>query len=162
VMLASAYNVIAVGAASGNSSGGYTTFGGAGRCKPDIVADKNLTSFSTGVLTATAAKLLEAADHMADDTPRARRATTIKAVLLAGAKKPAGWAPAAGKPLDEHLGAGVVDFDASLSILVAGLNAPPLLRNHHGWDLRSLDAGDEHAASYRLVLDKPMGPWSIV
>ncbi len=162
VLLASAYNVIAVGAAGGNSSGGYTVFEGPGRCKPDLVAAKNLTSFSTPVVSAAAARLLETADGMADDAPRARRSTTIKAVLMAGAAKPRVWSPAPDKPLDEHLGAGVLDFDKSHAILVAGLNAPPLLRNRYGWDLRSLEPGDANAESYRIVLDQPMAQWSIV
>jgi hypothetical protein len=162
VMLASAYNAIAVGAASGNSSGGYTTFEGSGRCKPDIVASRNLTSYTTAVITASVAKLLEVADNMGEQTERARRNLTIKAVLMAGAVKPRRWSPSPGKPLDEHLGAGVVDFDKSMSILVAGLNAPPLLRQAYGWDLRHLKAGDQHAESYRIVLDKPLAEWSIM
>lgn len=160
-MLASAYNVIAVGAASGNSSGGYTRYAGEGRCKPDLTAMRQLTSFSTPEVTAAAAKLLEAAASMADDTPRARRAQTIKALLMAGASKPETWAPAPGKPLDEFLGAGVLDFDKSLAMLVAGLNPPPLMRNLLGWDFRTLDR-QHQVESYRLTLERPMGELSVM
>jgi len=118
-LLASAYNVIAVGVASGQSSGGYTRYEGRGRCKPDIVAPHGTTSGATAIVAAVAARLLETADRMATIRPEAGRSEVIKAVLLAGAKKSKQWAPQAGKPLDEHLGAGMVQFGHSYSILRA-------------------------------------------
>lgn len=123
-LLGTAYNVIAVGTnqpgKSGGSSGGYTRLEVAGRCKPDIVGPRDLTSFTTPTVAACAARLLQAADEMTDHAHRAGKAEVIKAVLLAGAVKPNGWQPKSGKPLDEHLGAGVVHFDNSLQILQAG------------------------------------------
>lgn len=120
-LLGTAYNVIAVGTAdTGGSSGGYTRLEVAGRCKPDIVGPRGLTSFTTPAVAACAARLLQAADEMTDESHLAGKAQVIKAVLLAGAVKPDGWQPAPGKPLDEHLGAGIVNFNNSLLILQAG------------------------------------------
>ena len=136
-LLASAYNVIAVGVTSGDSSGGYTTFEGAGRCKPDIVAPKSRTSFSTPVVAAIAARLLETA-HSMTGIEAAQRSEVIKAVLMAGAKKPKRWARQAGKPLDEHLGAGTVRLDRSYAILTSGPQAPGTIMHRAGWDFRSL------------------------
>src|SRR5690606_26494394 len=59
-LLCSAYNVIAVG--STNSSGGYTSVDGEGRCKPDITAPTRMTSFATPMVGAIAARLLEMGD----------------------------------------------------------------------------------------------------
>jgi hypothetical protein len=123
-LLGTAYNVIAVGTMqpgpAGGSSGGYTRIEVAGRCKPDIVGPRGLTSFTTPAVAAVAARLLQAADEMTDHAHRAGKAEVIKAVLLVGAVKPDGWQPASGKPLDEHLGAGVLHFDNSLQVLQAG------------------------------------------
>lgn len=136
-LLASAYNVIAVGLASGKSSGGYTVFEGPGRCKPDLVAPAGKTSFSTPMVAAVVARLLEAADRMGD-VPNARRSEVIKAVLLAGAAKPPRWNPHNGHPLDEHLGAGVVRADRGYRILTAGPSAPGTVPCASGWGFESL------------------------
>lgn len=185
-LLGSAYNVIAVGAVNGNSSGGYTRFEGEGRSKPDVVAPGGLTSFATPVAAAVVARLIEAADRMApppvdqdeaaDNEPNGRRGDTaparhgadhpaaraelIKAVLMAGAVKPAAWAPADGKPLDEHFGAGVVNIDHALTILRAGQTPPGQVRQRHGWDVRAAHAD----ATYRYHLDvrDALGPVSIM
>lgn len=130
-LLGSAYNVIAVGSASGASSGGYTRIEGEGRCKPDLVAPGGKTSFTTPVVAACAARLLEMADGM---SPLAQRPEVIKAVLMAGAVKPWNWRPKEGKPLDEHLGAGVVNLDHSLRLLEAGPAQPGRVSTPVGWD----------------------------
>ncbi len=163
-LLGSAYNVIAVGVTSGNSSGGYTTFETAGRCKPDIVAPQPQTSFSTPVVASVIARLLEAADRMdadrMDGTVTASRSEVIKAVLMAGASKPKGWQPQPGKPLDEHLGAGTVRFDHSYQILTAGPVMPGRVTAPDGWDLRSLPGGGQ--ASYTFDAVEPTGPVSVM
>ncbi len=192
-LLGSAYNVIAVGALNGNSSGGYTRFEGEGRCKPDVVAPGGLTSFATPVTAAVVARLLEAADQMADSpdpqaevdraaikhvgddqtegevdaTPQshgarhpAARAEVIKAVLMAGAIKPEGWKREAGKPLDAHLGAGVVRFDHALEILRGGQCAPGTVRQRYGWDFGT--AGHDQTRSYVFDVRQNLGPASIM
>ncbi|MCC7146728.1 MAG: hypothetical protein IT443_09800 [Phycisphaeraceae bacterium] len=125
-LLGSAYNVIAVGNDSGNSSSGYTRVEGEGRCKPDVVAPGGLTSYATPAVAAVVARLLETADGM-EDWPDARRAAVIRAVLLAGAQKLPGWKQEAGKPLDGRLGAGRVRVDQSYQILTAGPMSPVTL-----------------------------------
>jgi hypothetical protein len=140
-LLASAYNAIAVGVADGTSSGGYTRVEGMGRCKPEIVAPTSTTSGATPVVAAMVARLLEAADRRGDAS-RAPRAEVIKAVLLAGALKPKGWAPEPGKPLDEHLGAGIVRVDRSYKVLMAGPSEPDVIASMRGWAFDSLKPGD--------------------
>lgn len=157
-LLASAYNVIAVGKANGQSSGKYTRFEGRGRCKPEVVARRSTTSSATPVVAATVAKLLEAADQLDDGA--ARQSEVIKAILMAGADKPVGWRCAVGKPLDEHLGAGVARFGESLDILMAGRPSPGERVNRQGWDFRTLASGQPH--NYELVLDAPDVNMSIV
>lgn len=159
-LLASAYNVIAVGVPSGNSSGGYTRLETAGRCKPDIVAPGSLTSYSTPVATACAARLIEAAEHLPKDADRARRSAVIKAALLAGATKPKGWKPAPGKPLDNHLGAGLVNINNSLLILQSGAVDPGAIDRAHAWDARSLPVGG--TSRYTFTLNHDSGEASII
>ncbi len=187
-LLGTAYNVIAVGSAQpgGGSSGGYTRIETRGRSKPDIVGPRGLTSFTTPMVAACAARLLQAADEMVDHSHRAGKAEVIKAVLLAGAAKPAGWQPEIGKPLDEFLGAGVVHFDHSLQILQAGPapapGVPPgispkvaleeasptdaneavpvRLPKRMGWDFRKI--GSEETIIYTFQTQAPMGEASII
>lgn len=140
-MLASAYNVIAVGTAKsgGASSGGYTQFEVSGRCKPDIVGPRDLTSFSTPSVTACCAMLMERADGMQDK--RARKSEMIKAALLAGAVKPRQWSAAEGKPLDEHLGAGIVNVNRALQVLDAGPVDGRQVHKPWGWSVVALEPG---------------------
>jgi len=196
-LMGSAYNVIAVGALNGNSSGGYTRFEVEGRCKPDVVAPGGLTSFATPVAAAVVARLLEAADQMAsspdggavddaaikhvgggagddpnaaqaiDASPQsfaarnpAARSELIKAVLMAGAIKPQGWSREPGKPLDAHLGAGVVRLDRSLTILRGGEAEPGRVRRRYGWDYGQARA--DQVLGYTFDVRQPLGPASIM
>ncbi len=181
-LLGTAYNVIAVGTArpgpSGGSSGGYTRIEVAGRCKPDIVGLRKLTSFTTPDVAACVARLLQAADEMTDVAHLANKAEVIKAVLLAGAVKRRDWQPEPGKPLDEHLGAGIVNFDKSLQILQAGTpiittaqtddaeseevaaDEVVHLPNRMGWVFREIEPNQTHAYTFRL--QAPMDEASII
>ena len=161
-LMASGYNVIAVGAHRGTSSGGFTRFDGEGRAKPDIAGPRDLTSFATPVVSAVAAILVEAANALepAEDAARARRAPTIKAALMAGATKPWNWRQRDGRPLDEYLGAGVVNVDQSLRILDAGPVAPEQSHVGYGWDFREIER--DGAVVYELQADEPVGELSAV
>ncbi len=178
-MLASAYNVISVGRAVGENSDDLTTADGEGRCKPELVAPGKLTSWSTGVVTGGVAALLEVADRKAGITTtqglgkpdedadsggegetkrneHAVRSEVIKAVLLAGAHKPEGWAPPEGEPLDRKLGAGVMDLDRSIIILEAGAAKPNAQHTQrYGWSFAQIDPGK--SADYRFTVDKTQG-----
>lgn len=177
-LLGTAYNAIAVGTTeAGGSSGGYTRVEVAGRCKPDIVGPRGLTSFTTPAVAACAARLLQAADEMTDHAHYAGKAEVIKAVLLAGANKPRYWEAKPGHPLDDHLGAGVVHFDNSLQILQAGPPAPGnttgrdgaddqdgpgsiRMSNRMGWDFRTIAPNGKN--TYNFHTQAPMGEASIV
>ncbi len=173
-LLSSAYNVIAVG--SNASSGGYTRVEGQGRCKPDIIAPTPLTSFATPMVGAIAARLLEMGNAMvAEARPQngeqtdesklpvkafANKSQVIRAVLFAGAHKPAGWTQAEGRPFDEHMGAGRVRFDRSYFIMSNPLASPDSPMGEQGWHYGRLKAGE--TINYELNVPQGGGELSIV
>lgn len=152
-MLASAYNAIAVGAAEGASSGGYTRIETAGRCKPDLIAPRSRTSYSTPVVAALAARLVEAAERVGQrhEAPYASRPEVIKAALMAGAVKPWNWRPEPGKPLDEHLGAGWVHLDRALEILHAGPQPIDEPGSAIGWSYREMASDETDAFHFEVT-----------
>lgn len=156
-LLGSAYNVIAVGNADGNNSGGYTRVEVTGRCKPDLVAAGGLTSYTTAAVTGVVACLLEYVDRMPEaQRAAARRPEVLKAALLAGAARDLKWQPDEGKPLDETLGAGHVNVDRSLLMLIAGRAAPGKLPVRAGYALEDATVGDTDR--YTITTSRPMGP----
>lgn len=164
-MLGSAYNVIAVGVDDGNSSGGFTNVEGNGRCKPDVVAPGNMTSFSTPAVAGVAALLIDFAETQhADDPPTRQRATrpeTVKAAIMAGAQKHHRWQPLPQRPLDERLGAGRVNLDASLRIIEGGPIEPGhRITRGKAWAFAELPP----RATHRFILEAPrdLGEFSVV
>jgi hypothetical protein len=161
-MLSSAYNAIIVGTgeANGASSGGYTRYDGPGRCKPDLVGPRRLTSFATPAVAAAGALLLERGDLAPFFVKNASRSEVVKAALMAGATKPWNWRPQDGHPLDEHLGAGVVNVDNALRILDGGPVKPGQSSQRFGWNFASLAPGSHQ--TYQLVLDGEARPLSVM
>ncbi len=106
---ATCYNGLGVGAYGGSSSTGPTPAGG--RCKPDITAPAEATSYSTPYVAGAAAVLAEAGlrGDGGGDTNAAADIRTVKALLLNGAIKPADWTNGAATPLDARYGAGVLN-----------------------------------------------------
>ena len=103
-----------------------------------------------------AALLLQAANRGDGGSGTAANAgdiRTLKALLLNGASKPAGWTHTATPPLDPQYGAGMVNVYQSWLELKAGnqaasasapsgqLQTPVNLRLSSGWDLGSLPGG---------------------
>ncbi len=182
-MIASAYNAIAVGVTRRSSSGGGTQADGAGRRKPELVADMSRTSYATPVVAAVAARLVEAANHRAMFPPTelgnragdVLRVEVIKAVMLAGADKSVGFEPAEGSPLDAHHGAGAVRFDRSLQVLWNGPISRPAQPLTHspthlaaqstpidqfaGWDYRAIMP--DEVVTYALTVPAPLKQLSI-
>ena len=155
-LLGSAYNAIAVGQLQGNSSGGLTQIEVPGRVKPDLVAPGNLTSFSTPVVAAAAGLLLQYADRMAEQgAEAANRSEVVKAALLGGAVKSRAWQATEGRPLDEHLGAGVVNVNRSLSIMGNGPVEPGPITSASGWAYPVLKQGE--TASFMLTPAADLG-----
>lgn len=127
---ASMYNGITVGLSSGASSKGPTLIN-PGRSKPDIVAPASINSLATPWVSGAAAILLQAAGSNAN----ASQATTVKAVLLAGATKNEfdlngstattfdDWSHTSTQPLDQRYGAGELNIDNSHRILTSGEQA---------------------------------------
>jgi len=116
---ATAYNGIGVGAYGGSSSTGPTVDNG--RSKPDIVAPASATSYSTPLVSGAAALLVQAGSVLSTGATDPR---TIKAVLLNGAVKPAGWTHTHTAPLDVNYGAGVLNVYNSYIQLEAGQQSP--------------------------------------
>jgi hypothetical protein len=132
-LMSMCYNGIAVGITSGGHSAGDVPSGidGSGRMKPELVAPGQFTSFSTPVVSASAALLYEAATAGgAASNANRRKGVTVKAALLCGATHGPSWsnqAPASGpsrgiasKPIDPVVGCGTVNVDRSHRIITAG------------------------------------------
>ncbi|HWB04377.1 MAG TPA: hypothetical protein VG796_15210 [Verrucomicrobiales bacterium] len=157
-VFASAYNVISVGRSDGIHSRGTTTsdMDGAGRRKPEIVAPLDATSFATPYVSSAAALLREKADLI--NTANARKAKTLKAVLLAGATKgefPL-WEKSATHPIDSIFGAGELNVYNSYFILDGGEQpaGAATARPDMAWDNQSLNAAG--TADYRLTVPAGM------
>jgi hypothetical protein len=120
---ATSYNGIGVGVIDGGSSVGPTPDG---RCKPDLVSPgAGFTSFSTPFVSGSAAVLIQAGlrGDGGANTNAASDNRTIKALILNGAVKPAGWTNGAATPLDARYGAGILNVFNSWNQLKGGKRA---------------------------------------
>lgn len=161
---ASCYNGIGVNVTvgSGTLDTGPTMDG---RSKPDITSPgSEATSFATPYVSGAAAVLLQAGirgDGGAGATTNAaKNIRTVKALLLNGAVKPAGWTNGVTSPLDARFGAGILNVFNSWAQLKGGKNAyiestsvtdgsphPPGANTNNepvlrGWDYNSLTNSD--------------------
>lgn len=154
-LMAYGYNGITVGVMGGAHSNGLTPAGldGPNRRKPDLVAPNAYTSFSTPVVGAAAALLLETAATFPGlaSNPNAGSNLVVKASLLAGTTHRAAWTnspaiagPTRGStatPLDPLWGTDLLNIDRSHRILTGleqdGSITPPTVPNasNRGWDL---------------------------
>ena len=160
------YNAISVGISSGNHSSGTTVnIYGVGRTKPDIVAPENFTSFSTPLVSASAAILHEAAEGT-----DATRTETIRALLLSGATKDefAAWDRTTTRPLDEVFGAGELNIHNSYVSLKGGefngsTVAPANSVGLNGWDYESqIVAGNDLFYKFEVAQGTKLDQLSIV
>lgn len=102
-----------------------------GRCKPDIVAPDEADlgaeadSYAIPYVAGAAAILVQAADRGdgGANTNAAADLRTVKALLLNGAIKPAGWTNGTASPLDARYGAGMVNVFNSWEQLKGGRHA---------------------------------------
>ncbi len=115
-LLAGNYNGISVGLTNGAHSHGTNTADGAGRTKPELVAPESFTSFSTPMVSATAAMLWQNA------SANGRKVVAMKSILLAGATKTQfpGWSRTTTRPIDAIFGAGQLNAYRSYHIMNAG------------------------------------------
>ncbi len=152
VLMATAFNVIAVGRSDGQHSQGVTPAGydGPGRSKPEIVAPSDATSFATGMVSGAGAVLRGVAT-----TANGQRTETLRAVLLAGATKEEfpSWTQTSTKPIDGVYGAGELNIYNSYKILIAPEQTshatnPVILT---GWQHRQISA----STTYDYVLNIP-------
>ena len=141
----SIYNGITVGVSDGTHRYGTTTYDGAGRTKPEIVAPGGIpgsnsanqyTSFATPIITAAAAFLIDAAGS----NPTAKDQLALKAILLAGADKSisANWDQTPTRPIDDVYGAGELDIYQSYFIQQGGQQIAGSTIGTHGWNLSNL------------------------
>lgn len=174
-LLAQAFNGIAVGRSDGNHAHGTTIApaDGPGRMKPELVAPGSATSFATPLVAGAAALLVETAQSAPglQGNPRALRPELLKAVLMAGAEKRAGWsngAPQSGPqrgstatPLDPVYGADEIDVNQSHWILTSleqpGATTPvglsPSLQR--GWSVIPIDEGQSRFWRFTVSVEKP-------
>ena len=155
------YNSLSVGRTDGNHSRTDTTFNGAGRQKPEIVAPGNATSFATPVVSGAAAILAEAAVG----TP-AENTEVIKALLYAGATKKEfpNWSRNSSRPIDDIYGFGEVNIFNSYRMFQSGefdgsTAQPPSSAPLLGWDFGSI--GQNETRFYTLVVTQPIDEISI-
>jgi len=144
---ATCYNGLGVAAFGGASSVGPTPDNG--RCKPDLTAPADYTSFSTPQVAGAAALLLQAGlrGDGGSNTNAAADIRTLKALLLNGAVKPANWTNAPATPLDLRHGAGVLNVFNSWVQLTGGRHTaieettvPPLDPHPPGSNLTNIFA----------------------
>jgi len=172
-LLAQGFGTIAVGRSDGNHAAGGTTVDIPGRMKPELVAPGTATSWATPLVGGAAALLLEtAATHPGlRFNPRAARSELLKAVLLAGAEKRAGWSNGAllsgplrgwtDTPLDPLFGADEVDVNQSHWILTSleqpGAFAPTRLSEskQRGWNVISIGPGESRWWRFEVSVEKP-------
>jgi hypothetical protein len=180
-LLAYGYNGITVGLANGLHSNATTPSGidGQGRRKPEIVAPASFTSFSTPIVSAAAALLLETAQTTPSlaGNANATRSVTVKATLLAGTTRRATWsngAPQKGPnrgttstPLDPVFGADLLNVDRSHLILTGGerdgATAPPSGFNASGsgWDFVPSIAGNS-SVYWRFPVWEPIDEFAAI
>ena len=121
-----AYNCISVASyngpdnVGGNSATGPTVDNA--RCKPEISAPDQNTSFAIPQVTGSAAALLQAGlrGDGGRNTNAAVDIRTLKALLLNGAVKQSDWTNGPNAPLDARFGAGMLNLYNSYRLLAAG------------------------------------------
>ncbi len=122
-LMASAYNVLSVGCASGVHSRGVTRgdLDGPGRGKPDLVAPLSATSFATPVISSAAAFLCQCFSEAVGESD-GLSSEVLRAALMAGADKRAvpRWERQTSRPFDPVFGAGQLRVDRSHDLLLRG------------------------------------------
>lgn len=179
-LLAGMYHGISVGLANGNHASDDTATGldGPGRMKPEIVAPADFSSFSTPLVGATAALLLETIEtvpELASNTG-VGQIHVLKAIILAGAVRDEDWSNepstsgaergVTARPIDPIFGAGLVNVDRAHRILT-GLeqngesevpSAPTVIGP--GFDFESMSVGE--TLWHRFALEEAADEVSIV
>ena len=162
-ILASSYNAIVVGNTNGSHSRGGTpsvlgigsgtvNHDGAGRLKPDVVANDNSTSNCTPQVSSAISLLYGISSNLG--MPNACFPETMKAIIMAGAEKDKlnDWTRSSTKPIDQVYGAGKINVNNSYKILTKGDQSSLEKFQYYGWDFKSLESDDE--VFYDLVFDQ--------
>ncbi|MFL2484004.1 MAG: hypothetical protein ACJ0KA_06665 [Verrucomicrobiales bacterium] len=162
-ILASSYNAIVVGNTNGSHSRGGTpsvlgigsgtvNHDGAGRLKPDVVANDNSTSSCTPQVSSAISLLYGISSNLG--MPNACFPETMKAIIMAGAEKDQlnDWTRSSTKPIDQVYGAGKINVNNSYKILTKGDQSSLEKFQYYGWDFKSLESDDE--VFYDLVFDQ--------
>ncbi len=161
---ASMFNGISVGPIGAANSGGI-----------HLVSPGGPTSFTAPYVSGITALLLQSVDlgQITSTTANPADARVIKAVLLNGATKTAGWQQTETDPLDTASGAGLVNAKASYDNLAGGqrtatltttmaptaaITAPTFaeataINSLVGWDLQSLTVSSTQSATNHYFFD---------
>lgn len=149
-LVASAYNVLAVGRSDGEHSRGTTHAGLSGpeRSKTDLVAPLSATSFATSVVSSAAAVLVDegsvATEKRSLDSARSE---VLRAILMAGASKAPfpSWSHSPSSPFDPVYGAGQIDVCRSHEILTNQTWRSESLGKGEAWEM-AFEIGRKGAA----------------
>ena len=167
-LLGQSYNTISVGRDDGAHTAGVTTFDGAGRMKPDIVAPSAAPEYATSWTTpmvASAAGLLHAKLSAAPySLTGANRPRVIKALLLASATKNTvpGWDNSSASPLDSIYGAGELNVNHAYHALRAGraMAANNTQFGLRGWAAETVSANSSLTYFFTIPAGAPSTPFS--
>jgi hypothetical protein len=166
-LLSSAYHAISVGRANGSHAWGDTLVPVAGRQRPHIVVDADVTSWSTAIVSSASALLMDGATVLYSGNPSteaaARDFRVVKSMILAGAVKdglgPSGdhvWAAvSSSSPLDEVYGAGRLNVLNSYKILEGGRQAASTSSDAAttGWGFESVSSASDDYFYFDLIGD---------
>jgi hypothetical protein len=161
-ILCHSYNTISVGRADGAHSAGVTTFDGANRMKPDIVAPESATSWTTPIVAGAAgllhAKLLNNNSITGANLPR-----VAKALLLATATKDTvpDWNNTPASPLDSVYGAGELNICLAYTALRTGkaVASNSILHPLRGWAADAVTSTTAKTYYFNIPAGSPSTPF---
>ncbi|MFI5380857.1 MAG: PEP-CTERM sorting domain-containing protein [Tepidisphaerales bacterium] len=149
VLLAAAYDGLNVGISPGLGSTFTAQTTSSFRLMPDLVVPVSTTSQATAYVSGSAALLIsEAKAHK-----KPVSALGVRASLMAGAQRLAGWRSTAASPLDPVQGAGQLRVDRSFDIVMGGELAPGGPGRTRGWDSAAVQPGNK--LFYNITLARP-------
>jgi hypothetical protein len=154
VLLAAAYNGLNVGITPGLGNTFTAQAASSFRLMPDLIVPVSTTSQATAYVAGSAALLISEAK--AHKKPVSELG--VRASLMAGAQRLAGWKSSAGSPLDPVQGAGQLRVDHSFDILMGGELAPGNKARTIGWD--SAVAQPANKLYYNITLSHPAAHFS--
>jgi len=152
-LLGQSFHTISVGRSDGRHSRGFTTIDGTGRIKPEIVAPSSTTSYAAPMVAGAAGILHEQLSTSSYSLTGADLPRTIKAILLASARKDTvtAWGNTATRPLDDIYGAGELNIHNAFMVLKSGRkSAGTTQQTQSGWAAETVTASSEKSYFFTI------------